>query len=125
MAEYERELITERVNAGFAAAKAGVTTGEWGAVLREVFGEYRAPTGIGAEHTVDEVRSGARGTLRLGASSTLGPYFLPHVVAALHSQHPSLKLYVRECIPRELEGELLRGAHDIVLAQLPVEKDGR
>jgi (2R)-ethylmalonyl-CoA mutase len=29
-----------------AAAKAGVTTGEWGAVLREVFGEYRAPTGI-------------------------------------------------------------------------------
>jgi len=30
-----------------AAAKAGVTTGEWGGVLREVFGEYRAPTGVG------------------------------------------------------------------------------
>ena len=30
-----------------AAAKAGVTTGEWGAVLRETFGEYRAPTGVG------------------------------------------------------------------------------
>ena len=30
-----------------ACAKAGVTTGEWGAVLRAVFGEYRAPTGIG------------------------------------------------------------------------------
>ncbi|TNE57333.1 MAG: protein meaA [Alphaproteobacteria bacterium] len=29
-----------------AAAKAGVTTGEWGAALREVFGEYRAPTGV-------------------------------------------------------------------------------
>jgi (2R)-ethylmalonyl-CoA mutase len=29
-----------------AAAKAGVTTGEWGAVMREVFGEYRAPTGV-------------------------------------------------------------------------------
>lgn len=28
-------------------AKAGVTTGEWGAALREVFGEYRAPTGVG------------------------------------------------------------------------------
>lgn len=38
------------------AAKAGVTTGEWGAVLREVFGEYRAPTGIGAAHEVDELR---------------------------------------------------------------------
>ncbi len=39
-----------------AAAKAGVTTGEWGAVLREVFGEYRAPTGIGAAHEIDEAR---------------------------------------------------------------------
>ncbi|ODR96291.1 protein meaA [Methyloceanibacter stevinii] len=38
------------------AAKVGVTTGEWGAVLREVFGEYRAPTGIGAAHAVDEMR---------------------------------------------------------------------
>ena len=28
-------------------AKAGVTTGEWGAVLRAAFGEYRAPTGVG------------------------------------------------------------------------------
>lgn len=32
-----------------AAAKAGVTTGEWGQVLRDVFGEYRAPTGVGAQ----------------------------------------------------------------------------
>ncbi|MEZ4332575.1 MAG: protein meaA [Myxococcota bacterium] len=31
-----------------AAAKAGVTTGEWTDVLRRVFGEYRAPTGVGA-----------------------------------------------------------------------------
>ncbi len=30
-----------------AAARAGVTTGEWGQALREVFGEYRAPTGVG------------------------------------------------------------------------------
>jgi (2R)-ethylmalonyl-CoA mutase len=29
-----------------ACAKAGVTTGEWGQVLREMFGEYRAPTGV-------------------------------------------------------------------------------
>jgi (2R)-ethylmalonyl-CoA mutase len=28
------------------AAKAGVTTGEWGAALRAAFGEYRAPTGV-------------------------------------------------------------------------------
>jgi (2R)-ethylmalonyl-CoA mutase len=29
-----------------AAAYAGVTTGEWGETLRQVFGEYRAPTGV-------------------------------------------------------------------------------
>ena len=29
-----------------ACAKAGVTTGEWGDILRRVFGEYRAPTGV-------------------------------------------------------------------------------
>ena len=39
-----------------AAAKAGVTTGEWGQVLREVFGEYRAPTGIHAKHAIDTAR---------------------------------------------------------------------
>ena len=45
-----------------AAAKAGVTTGEWGQVLREVFGEFRAPTGIGTQicssdnSEVDKVR---------------------------------------------------------------------
>ena len=29
-----------------AAAKAGVTTGEWGDVLRQAFGQYRGPTGV-------------------------------------------------------------------------------
>ncbi|MCB9733425.1 MAG: protein meaA [Deltaproteobacteria bacterium] len=36
------------------AAHAGVTTGEWGAVMREVFGEYRAPTGLGAVVTTPD-----------------------------------------------------------------------
>ncbi|MGA9457017.1 MAG: protein meaA [Pseudolabrys sp.] len=33
--------------ASISCAKAGVTTGEWGWTLREAFGEYRAPTGVG------------------------------------------------------------------------------
>jgi len=33
--------------ASIAAAKAGVTTGEWALILRQAFGEYRAPTGVG------------------------------------------------------------------------------
>jgi (2R)-ethylmalonyl-CoA mutase len=44
-----------------ACARAGVTTGEWGARLRSVFGEYRAPTGVagasaGVVSGIDDVR---------------------------------------------------------------------
>jgi len=35
------------MEASIACAHAGVTTGEWGDALRRVFGEYRAPTGVG------------------------------------------------------------------------------
>jgi ethylmalonyl-CoA mutase len=34
------------MDASLACARAGVTTGEWAGVLREVFGEYRPPTGV-------------------------------------------------------------------------------
>lgn len=38
---------TNVMPASIAAAKAGATTGEWGTAIRAVFGEYRAPTGVG------------------------------------------------------------------------------
>jgi ethylmalonyl-CoA mutase len=41
-AQAEINLMT----ATLACARAGVTTGEWASALREVFGEYRAPTGV-------------------------------------------------------------------------------
>ena len=37
---------TNLMAATLAAARAGATTGEWAGTLREVFGEYRAPTGV-------------------------------------------------------------------------------
>jgi (2R)-ethylmalonyl-CoA mutase len=42
------------MEATLALARAGGTTGEWAGALREVYGSYRAPTGVGA--------SGARGS---------------------------------------------------------------
>jgi (2R)-ethylmalonyl-CoA mutase len=41
-AKTDENLMT----ATLACARAGVTTGEWAGALREVFGEYRAPTGV-------------------------------------------------------------------------------
>ncbi|RAG85588.1 protein meaA [Streptacidiphilus pinicola] len=35
------------MTATLACVRAGVTTGEWAQALRDVFGEYRAPTGVG------------------------------------------------------------------------------
>ncbi|MBI3687666.1 MAG: protein meaA [Actinobacteria bacterium] len=46
-----RDAATGTANlmpATLTCARAGVTTGEWAGVLREVFGEYRAPTGVSA-----------------------------------------------------------------------------
>ncbi|HJD83722.1 protein meaA [Kitasatospora aureofaciens] len=49
LAELKAVAATEAnlVPATLACARAGVTTGEWSFALREVFGEYRAPTGVG------------------------------------------------------------------------------
>jgi (2R)-ethylmalonyl-CoA mutase len=48
--ELARVARDERANvmpATIAAARAGATTGEWAHTLRQAFGEYRAPTGVG------------------------------------------------------------------------------
>jgi ethylmalonyl-CoA mutase len=50
LSELARVARNDRENimpATIAAARAGVTTGEWARALREAFGEYRAPTGVG------------------------------------------------------------------------------
>jgi (2R)-ethylmalonyl-CoA mutase len=57
------------MRASLAAARAGATTGEWAATLREVFGEFRAPTGVSeavgmteASGELADVRQRVRGT---------------------------------------------------------------
>ena len=49
LADLEAAAAEDRniMEASIACAHAGVTTGEWGDALRRVFGEYRAPTGVG------------------------------------------------------------------------------
>jgi len=66
LAELERVARSDEniMEATIAAARAGVTTGEWAGALREVFGSYRAPTGVGeaaapiagSEHGMEELR---------------------------------------------------------------------
>jgi len=59
-----------------ACAKAGVTTGEWAATLRKVFGEYRAPTGVSSTGpTRNDERIGALREEVEVASAKLGRKF--------------------------------------------------
>ena len=67
------------------------------------------------------MRGGLSGTIRLGASPSLGPYLLPRVVGQLHKTFPDLRLYIRERVPRQLREELLDGTHDMILSQLPMQ----
>ncbi|MTK04545.1 protein meaA [Micromonospora sp. CP22] len=61
---------TNLMTATLECVRAGVTTGEWAAVLREVFGEYRAPTGLtgasgsGGDEGLAEVRARVAATAR-------------------------------------------------------------
>jgi (2R)-ethylmalonyl-CoA mutase len=58
LAELARVASTTDENimgATIAAARAGVTTGEWAQTLRDAFGEYRAPTGVGESVSVAAV----------------------------------------------------------------------
>jgi (2R)-ethylmalonyl-CoA mutase len=52
-----------------ALAEAGGTVGEWASALRDVFGEYRGPTGVGGVVVSDgEVMAAARETVRAAAA---------------------------------------------------------
>jgi len=48
------------MSATLAAARAGVTTGEWADVLRDVFGEYRPPTGVAGTSVAVEAGAALR-----------------------------------------------------------------
>lgn len=56
------------------------------------------------------------GALRLGAISTLGPYYLPHVLAPLRKRFPKLALHLREGLTDTLLAELRAGTLEAVLA---------
>jgi (2R)-ethylmalonyl-CoA mutase len=58
------------MDATLACARAGVTTGEWSFVLREVFGEYRAPTGVGGAPVTSAGSSGDLAEVRAAAHAT-------------------------------------------------------
>ena len=66
--------------ATIALARAGGTVGEWAGALREVFGEYRAPTGVGGVHAR---RSATAMVAGASAGQARAPQALGHPIRIL------------------------------------------
>ena len=102
-----------------------VERGKRGAVLtpggRDVLEQSRAVLDQieGMKTSAMAAKEGVSGTLRLGSTPTLGPYFLPQVMRKIHEAYPSLKVIVRDAATAVLKEELLQGRHDFILTQLP------
>jgi len=64
------------------------------------------------------------GELRLGVIATLGPYYMPSVIALGRQQFPRLALRLREATTDELLVALRNGELDAILVALPVPIDG-
>ena len=80
----------------------------------------------GLEGLVDlsaSLRDGVSGTLRVGSTSSIGPYVLPRLLSQLHRDHPDLKLMARDGPPRDLLEDLQAGVHDLILTHLPLRSD--
>jgi len=73
----------------------------------------------GLKTSAQGAKAGISGTLRLGSTPTLGPYFLPQVMRRIHQTYPSLKVIVRDAATSVLKEELIQGRHDFILTQLP------
>jgi LysR family hydrogen peroxide-inducible transcriptional activator len=80
-----------------------------------------------ARRLLDDARRTAEplsGELRLGAIATLGPYYLPAVIALGRRHFPRLALRLREATTDALLLALRNGELDAVLVALPVPLDG-
>ena len=71
----------------------------------------------GAERAVKEVAGLERGRLRIAASTTVGNYLLPPVLADFHRAHPALDVRLTVANTREVERLLLDGAADVGLTE--------
>ena len=75
LTELRRVALTDEniMGATIALAVAGGTTGEWAGALREVFGEYRAPTGVPATAGVGAMPEDLRAVAERVKAMTGGP----------------------------------------------------
>lgn len=104
-------------------ASTGVVLTEAGGLLlehaRALFAEERA-----AEERLESLRGLRRGTLRLGASTTLAAYFFPPILGELHRAHPGIDMQLLSANARTVVEAVLDHRVELGLVEGPV-RDGR
>lgn len=119
VAELERELrvpLIERMARGAQLTEAGAVLHEH---ARVIFGAEAA-----AAEDLAHLRGLRRGTLRLGASTTIATYLLPELLAAFHEDHPSVELVVTSANTHDIAVLVTEHRVDVALVEGPV-RDAR
>jgi DNA-binding transcriptional LysR family regulator len=117
--EFEAQIGTrllERGARGVTLTEAGVMIQRHAAAL---FGAERA-----AEEDLAALRGLTRGTLVVGASTTIGTWYLPPLLAAFQHAHPAVALRLHNGNTGAIADLLLARELDIALVEGPVEQPG-
>jgi DNA-binding transcriptional LysR family regulator len=118
--ELERQAgarLVERIPTGVVLTEAGhVLLGH----ARAILAEERA-----AEDALHALRGLSRGSLRIGASSTIATYILPSYVQQFNVQHPAIELTLQTARSKSVAGMLVEQQLDIGLIEAPVPEDSR
>src|SRR3989337_1183997 len=77
-----------------------------------------------AQHNISEITGAIKGSLSIGASSTIGNYLLPHIIAAFKKKVPQVNISLIVSNTKIITDKLNAGEIDIALVEGAVRKKG-
>jgi DNA-binding transcriptional LysR family regulator len=105
--------LLERLPRGARLTEAGRVLAEYAGRIRSL--EYQA------EQEMGEFAGLQRGHLAVGASTTIGAYLLPDILATFHSAHPQIELNLEIANTEVVERKLAEGVLDLALTEGPAD----
>lgn len=101
--------LFERKGNKIYLSKAGKLTYSY---LKKIKQEYRE-----MEYELGRLNDTFKGTLRIGASSTISQYLIPKVIAAFHKRYPKIELYLLNGNSFDMEQKLIDKEIDLALVE--------
>ena len=101
--------LFERKGNKIYLTKAGKLTYSY---LKKIKQEYRE-----MEYELGRLNDTFKGTLRIGASSTISQYLIPKVIAAFHKRYPKIELYLLNGNSFDMEQKLIDKEIDLALVE--------